>query len=376
MRENGRELSTKERAVWLRLIRSENVGPATFWRLLAHCGTAEKALQALPDLSKRGGRAKPLKPYPATQAASEIEQADAMGARFLACGEPRFPFRLGAVASPPPLICVRGHDTLMTRNMIAIVGARNASLAGRKIAQTLASDLTAAGFIVVSGLARGIDTAAHNGALEGGTVAVMAGGIDHIYPPENKDLYDAIAQQGCLLSEMPLGFAPQARHFPRRNRLVSGLSLGTVVVEATLKSGSLITARHAVEQNREVFAIPGSPLEPRSKGPNSLIRSGAKLTETAEDVISEIRTILEGPLGEPEQAMLPVPSSHAGSVDETALAEARGIITRLLGPTPISRDEVMRETGLTPNLVSTVLLELELAGRLESQPGQRVSLIG
>lgn len=286
-----RPLTDAERLDWLRLARSENVGPRTFLRLIEHCGTAEAALRAAPEMSRRGGRRRAIRVAEPADIEAEVEALSRAGARLIALGEPDYPTPLAAVADPPPLISLRGDAALLARRSVAMVGARNASAAGAGLARELAAGLGDAGLVVVSGQARGIDAAAHEGALATGTVAVLAGGIDIVYPAQNAELYDRIVAEGAAISEQPPGTQPTQRHFPPRNRLVSGLALGVVVVEAALRSGSLITARLAMEQGREVFAVPGSPRDPRARGANGLIRQGATLTETAADVIE----VLDGP---------------------------------------------------------------------------------
>ena len=273
-----RTLNPAERLDWLRLIRSENVGPVTFYQLLSRFGSAEAALAALPEIAHRGGRARALTICPRATAERELQQLHAAGSRFVAWGEPDYPAALAALDDAPPLISVKGDTTLFARNALAIVGARNASANGRRFARDIALQLGQQGLLVVSGLARGIDGAAHDGALATGTVAVVAGGIDQVYPEENRALHEQIAERGVIVAEMPVGTEPQARHFPRRNRIISGCALGVLVVEAALRSGSLITARFALEQGRDVFAVPGSPLDPRCRGTNDLIRNGAILT--------------------------------------------------------------------------------------------------
>ena len=365
-------LSTQERLAWLRLIRSENVGPVTFRQLLNRYGTASAALDALPALAQRGGRRR-IRVCPRAEAEREVETLDRLGAELLAMVEPGYPPALAAIEDAPPLLSLKGHGHLLSKDAVAIVGARNASANGRRLAQKLAGDLGGAGFLVVSGLARGIDAAAHQGSLENGTAAIVAGGIDNIYPPENEALYHAIAEQGVLITEMPPGAEPKPQHFPRRNRIISGLSLGVVVVEAAPRSGSLITARRALDQGREVFAVPGSPLDSRARGCNDLIRQGAILTESAEDVLRGLEGAVARPLAEADEPdfldMLPaVP-------EESELAAGRKRIEDLLSPTPVMVDELIRQCQLSPAVVNTVLLELELAGRLERHAGSRVSLI-
>lgn len=366
-----RSLSDAERRAWLRLARTQNVGPVTFAQLIARFGSAAASLAELPRLSRRGGGGEALKPLSDDDAREEIEKLHSIGGRLIASVEPNYPRGLAALDPPPPIISVLGHVAQFEREMVAMVGARNASALGRKLAGTLAKDLGEAGFVVVSGLARGIDTSAHEGSLASGTCAVIAGGIDVIYPPENANLYERIRTQGTIVSEMPLGQTPQARHFPRRNRLISGMSRGVIVVEAAEGSGSLITANYALEQNREIFAVPGSPLDPRARGTNRLIREGATLIETAEDVIAVLRPILGGNFREPDGG-----SGSAQSDRITMEAEAdriRELVEEALGPAPIDVDELIRLCKAPAAPVLTVLLELELAGRLARHAGNRVS---
>ena len=361
-------LSESERRVWLRLARAPNIGPVTFAQLLARFGSASAALEEVPRLARRGGGEAVKLPSEA-DARRELEALEKLGARLIASCEPAFPRGLSALVAPPPVIAVLGHGVLLGREMIAMVGARNASALGRKFAQTLAGDLGAAGLVVVSGMARGIDTAAHEGSLKSGTCAVVAGGIDVIYPQENTGLYQRIKEQGVLISEMPPSQPPQARHFPRRNRLISGLARGVIVVEAAQGSGSLITANFALEQNREVFAVPGSPLDPRAKGTNRLLRQGAVLTETAEDVLTVLKPILGGDFREPERGPAEIPSG----VSEAEVDRIRAAVEEALGPSPVGVDELIRLCGAPASAVLTVLLEMELAGRLERHPGNKVS---
>jgi DNA processing protein len=367
-----RELTPSERLDWLRLIRSENVGPVTFRHLLRRFGSAGAALAALPDLARRGGRAQPLKVHPRAAAERELAELERLSGRLIGFTEPDFPAPLAAVDDSPPLLAMLGQPQVLTRPTVAIVGARNASANGRLIAGTLAREIGAAGYSIASGLARGIDSAAHEAALDTGTVAVVAGGIDVIYPPENEALYRSIATRGAVVAEMPIGTVPQARHFPRRNRLISGLSLGVVVVEAALRSGSLITARFALEQGREVFAVPGSPLDPRSAGANGLIREGALLVESAADVIAAL-SAQKPPLSTREELKFtPAPAADPA---EREVAAARPVLLELLSPEPVAVDELLRACPFSPAAVQTALLELELAGRLARHPGNRVSLL-
>jgi DNA processing protein len=365
-------LSARERLDWLRLSRCENVGPVTFRQLLARYGSAERALAALPELARRGGRRRAIRLCPKGEAEAEVAALAEFGGELVAACEPGYPRALAAIDDAPPLLACRGHLHLLEKPVVALVGARNASINGRKFANRLARDLGAAGFVVASGMARGIDTAAHAGALDSGTVAVLAGGVDIVYPAENAGLYEELAARGLLISEMPLGVEPQARHFPRRNRIISGLSYGVVVVEAALRSGSLITARLAGEQGREVFAVPGSPLDPRARGCNELLRQGAVLVESATDVLRELagRSL---PAREPAADEF-VPA-RLDDLDEAALDRARHLVVEALGPSPVAVDELVRECQLSPAVVSLVLLELELAGRLERHPGGRVALL-
>jgi DNA processing protein len=373
MDEETRTLSTAERLDWLRLIRSENVGPRTFSRLLERFGGAAAALDALPDMARRGGLRRAITICPKGEAEREMEATQRAGARLIATIEPSYPRYLAALEDAPPLLSVLGNLSVLSKPMVAMVGARNASLNGRNFARKLAAELGRAGLVVTSGLARGIDTAAHQGALASGTVAVMAGGADIIYPPENEALWRDIADTGAVVSEMAVGTQPQASYFPRRNRIISGLSLGVVVVEANARSGSLITARFAADQGREVFAVPGSPMDPRAAGPNDLIRNGAVLTESAVDVMNVLNDLLRRPLAEGKKA--DYRASSPPLPEENEAQRARGQILELLGPTAVSVDEIIRQCQLSPSVVSWVLLELELAGRLDRHPGNKVSLL-
>lgn len=373
MDEQTRILTAVERLDWLRLIRSENVGPRTFLRLLERYGTAAAALAALPELAKRGGRAKPIVICPKGVAEREMEAADTLGAVALASCEAGYPRALAAIDDAPPILYARGNASLLGKSIVGMVGARNASVNGRNLARRVAADLGRAGMVVASGLARGIDTAAHEGALGAGTVAVVAGGVDNIYPPENERLYNDIVAMGCVISEMPPGTQPQASHFPRRNRIVSGLSLGVVVIEASLKSGSLITARLAAEQGREVFAVPGHPMDPRAQGPNDLIRHGATLTESATDILNVLSDLLRRPLAEGKRPDFT--AAQPAVPTDSELEKARAVVMESLGPSPVTVDLLIRECQLSASVVSLVLLELELAGRLERLSGNQVSLL-
>ena len=349
-----------ERLDWLRLARTEAVGAATFAWLLGHFGTAGDALDALPEMAKRGGRSGPLRVPGRDDAARELAAGEALGARLMLGCDPDFPRLLAVLDAPPPLIWTLGDAALLARRTVAIVGARSASTAGRRFAGVLTTDLGAMGFVVVSGLARGIDAAAHQGALETGTVAVLAGGVDDIYPPENADLADAVRAKGCLVSERPPGFRARAQDFPRRNRIISGLSLGVVVVEAEVRSGSLITARLAGEQGRDVFAVPGSPIDPRARGCNNLLRQGAVLVEEAEDV----RRVLDSGLGVAEPT-----HGYEAHADEPAPQDAVERLATLLSPAPATLDQLARDLGLTVGQTAAAAVELAVAGRAEFLPG-------
>jgi DNA processing protein len=361
-------LTDSQRRDWLRLARTENIGPVTFRNLIARFGTASEALAQVPRMASRGG-AKTFVLPDESSITREIEALAQLGGQMIASCEAVYPQGLAALEAPPPMLSILGHPHLLQKEMIAIVGARNASALARKFADTLSRDLGFAGLVVVSGLARGIDAAAHEAALAVGTVAVVAGGVDIIYPPENEKLYAAIKNQGVIVSEMRLGEAPQARHFPRRNRIISGLSRGVVVVEAADKSGSLITAEYALDQGREVFAVPGSPLDPRAKGANRLIREGAVLTESAEDILSVLSPMLGGGFGEPD-AKPPAPAAQALEAEADRI---RSRVEEALGPAPVGIDELIRQIGAPAAAILTVLLELELAGRCTRHPGNRVS---
>ncbi len=371
--EQKRELSSEERLAWLRLIRSENVGPITFFQLLGRFGTATKALEALPELARKGGRKKPIRVCPVADAMREMDTLLAFGGRLLAATEPDYPTALRMIADPPPVISIRGHAHLLNRDILAVVGARNASAVALRLTGHIAGEISREKIIVASGLARGIDTAAHQASLDGGTIAVVGGGLDYPYPRENKALQEEIYERGCVIAEQPMGTVPQARHFPRRNRIISGLALGVLVMEASPRSGSLISARMALEQGREVFAIPGSPMDPRAKGTNNLIRNGATLIEEAADIIDALQGIRQRPLKEPDQPLLPFLDPL--QPEEQDLDRLRPDILSYLSPTPVEIDELIRLTGEPAATILTILLELELAGRIERHFGNRVSII-
>lgn len=368
-------LDAAQRLACLRLIRSDNVGPVTFRELINHFGGAEPALAALPELSRRGGR-QSIRICPEGQARAELEAAEKIGTRPLFTIEPGYPPALAALDAPPPLLYVKGNTSHLARPMVAIVGARNGSAAGQKLARMFAARLGSAGYVIASGLARGIDAAAHEAALEHGTVAVLAGGLDNIYPPENAALQRQISERGCLVSENPPGFVPRAQDFPRRNRIISGISLGVVIVEAARRSGTLITARAAADQGRLVFAVPGHPLDPRSEGTNRLIKDGAMIATEPQDVIEVLAPMRHdrpsmGSPGAAEQG--PVPIERPREVPSVA-AQDRARLLAALGPAPVDIDELVRATGLPARTLHIALIELALAGRIERHGHQLVSL--
>lgn len=372
-------LTDEERIARIRLARTENVGPISFLRLIERHGSAAAAIGALPEIASRTGRSLAVPPQEAAQ--REIQAHSRAGARLVVWGDADYPPMLAAITDPPPLLSVLGAVEMLSRPSIAIVGARNASAGGQRLAETIARDLSERGIMVVSGLARGIDAAAHRAALANGTVAVVAGGVDIIYPPEHAELHRHIAAGGAVVAKRPLGSEPQARHFPRRNRVIAGLVAGVVVIEAAQRSGSLITARVALDEGREVFAVPGSPLDPRCRGSNDLLRHGAVLTESADDILEALGSRLAEPRIPPRQQLgaPPLPPSRLPIAPfpqaAPSAADPQAAILESLGPTPVAVDELVRRCQLSPSIVSTVLLELELAGRLERHPGQRVSLL-
>lgn len=357
----------------LRLIRSDQIGPMTFFRLVKFCGSVAKAIEMAPDLSKRGGRAKPIRIASKAEVLREYEALTAYGGELLLYGEHRYPRLLQMVADAPPVLSVRGHVHLCAGgNLIGMVGARNASANGCGFARKLSSDLGAAQQVIVSGLARGIDAAAHRGALATGTIAVIGGGINNVYPPENAILFEEIAAQGLIISELPFGAEPHARSFPGRNRIIAGMARAVVVIEASLKSGSLITADYANDYGRDVFAVPGSPMDPRCHGTNRLLKDGATMIESARDILNNLAPTGELPLA--EQKSLEFGEPTATMADEQTLDGAREEVVAALGASPTLLDDVLAMTGLTPHLLMAVLLELELAGRLERHPGSKVAL--
>jgi DNA processing protein len=355
----------------VRLIRSENVGAVTFFHLLRRYGTAAAALEALPELARRGGK-RQIKLASKEEAEKEIAGVHAFGAAFIRYGDPDYPELLQELPDAPPLLAVKGNPVLWQhRKSVAFVGSRNATAAGCGFTRKLAKECGEQGFIIVSGLARGIDTAAHQGSLATGTVGVIGGGINNIYPPENRPLYEQIAESGVIISEQPFGQAPHARSFPARNRIIAGMCVGLLVVEASPKSGSLISAHYALEQGREVMAIPGSPLDPRSQGTNGLIKQGATLIESAEDIFRALQSLPQS-----HRALAETTEAFAFITEEPSPAEwqqSRDRLLSALSPTPVMLDILARETGLPAALLQSLLLELEIAGEVQRSSGGRVS---
>ena len=351
----------------LRLVRSPGIGPVTYRQLIARFGSAAAALEAVPDLAARGGGKAP-RLASRSDAEREIGRVEALGGRYLALGQGLYPRALAELDDAPPLLTVKGDLRLLDKPLVAIVGARNASATACRFARQLAYDLGQQGVVTVSGLARGIDSSAHDGSLETGTIGVIAGGLDVFYPSENEARQKALFERGLVIAEMPPGTEPRARHFPYRNRIIAGLSLGTVVVEAAPRSGSLITARLAAEAGREVMAVPGSPLDPRAQGCNQLIRDGATLVQNAADVLEAVRPI-QPTLASPRAPFQP-PEPQWLDGDGNALC----LIEDLLGPSPVPVDEIIRLSGVPSGAVQMALLELDLAGRLDRHAGNKVSL--
>ena len=368
----GQLLDDEQRLDWLQLSRSENVGPVLFFQLVNRFGSAAAALEALPDISRRAGRREPVRIYPRERAMADMERAGRIGARFVARGEAGYPPLLRHVAGPPPLLCIRGRSEVAMMPPLAIVGSRNASVPGLKFTRRIAADVGRAGYAIVSGLARGIDTAAHEASLKTGTIAVLAGGIDHVYPRENARLMEEIAEKGLLVTEMTPGTAPRAEFFPRRNRIVSGISFGVFVVEAAFRSGSLITARLAGEQGREVFAAPGSPMDPRAAGTNRLIRDGATMVTEAAHILEVLAPMTATPLPEA------TPMRGTGDELNEILSDATpsrdvpedlyGRLLSLLGPVPATVDDLIRESGHSAADVLAALMDLELSGTISRDP--------
>jgi DNA processing protein len=365
------ELPESELLAWLRLSRTEGIGPQTFHKLINRYKTATRALQALPELITKGGSKRGMKVYPEELALKELAATMDAGGQLICANDTRYPEVLRNIDAAPPLLCISGNLELLQKTSVGIVGARTASASGRKMARILAHGLAEAGFLVTSGLARGIDTAAHEAATPHRSAAVIAGGIDHLYPPENAELQKTIARDGLLITEMPIGTAPRAEHFPRRNRIISGLSTAVIIVEAALRSGSLITARFANEQNREVFAVPGSPLDPRCEGTNRLIKDGANILTSVNDVLEFLNrevSALQGMLFEREAEPLLPP-------DEDADDATRRLVVELLSANAVDIDDLIREADCHAEAVMAVLLELEVAGRVTRSAGGMVALV-
>ncbi len=380
-------LDDAQRLACLRLIRSENVGPATFRALINHYGGATEALHALPELSKRARRGRPVHIYPQQKAEAELERAAEAGVQLIFTIEPGYPKSLAFTEGAPPLLYVKGRSELLAAPSIAVVGSRSASAGGLRLARTFSASFGQAGYVVCSGLARGIDAAAHETSLDTGTIAVLAGGLDIVYPPEHRELQAAIAEKGCLVSEQALGFQPRAQDFPRRNRIISGIALAVVVIEAAKRSGTLITARLANEQGRDVFAVPGHPLDPRAEGTNQLLKDGALLATSADDVLEvlarqhaaptfrafEDTASATTPFGE----LPPAASRTAPPITPPPRADTADVIQTVrgvLGPAPVSIDEVTRATGLPAREVQVAIMELALTGAVEMHGSQLVSL--
>ena len=372
-RSGGIRLTENQRLNWLRLIRSSNVGPATFRELITNCGSAEKAIGMLPELSRRGGSRKSIKIASIFDAEAEMEMIFKFGARLIGIGEPEYPAALRQIDGAPPLITIKGNSELTQRLSVGIVGSRNASISGNKFTSKIAKELGNAGYVITSGLARGIDASAHVASLETGTIAALAGGIDRPYPPENLDLYHRICNgDGLAITEMKFGWKPIARDFPRRNRLIAGISMGLLVVEAAIRSGSLITARNAGDFGRLIFAVPGSPFDPRSSGTNALLKDGAILTTSTSNILDAL-----APLSSLQNnGSNIIEETGSDNVDFTPPDEdARSLIINAMGATPVEIDDIIRHTGCTAQIVHMVLLELDLAGRLQRHVGGLVSFI-
>lgn len=369
----GIRLTERQRLSWLRLIRSDNVGPATFRELINNCGSAERAIEMLPELSRRGGSKRTIRVASVQEAEIELEQLEKFGARLIGIGEPEYPKNLRQIEGAPPLLTVKGNLELTNPPSVGIVGSRNASITGSKFATGLALEIGRSGYTVISGLARGIDAAAHHASMSTGTIAAMAGGIDKPYPPENLSLYRDICDgQGLAITEMKFGWKPIARDFPRRNRLIAGVSLGLIVVEAAKRSGSLISARRAADFGRLVFAVPGSPLDPRAGGTNELLKEGAILTTNAQDVLQALAPVSQIDIGtqttieETDEDYQPL---------EPPDDNARAVIINAMGATPVEIDDIIRHTQYPAQTVYLILLELDLAGRLQRHSGGLVSFI-
>ena len=372
MEDNPTQLSDTEQVDWLRLVRTPSIGPRTFIELIERYGSPAAAIAELPEITQRARGKRRLVAPPEVDMRAELSRLDAAGGRMIAHSDPDYPAALAAIADPPPALFVKGDSTLLNNPTIAIVGARNASTNGKRFAQEIAADLANAGYVIVSGLAHGFDGAAHLRALATGTIAAVAGGIDVVYPPEHAELQARIGETGAVVSDQAIGTQPTARHFPARNRIISGLSAGVLVMEAALKSGSLITARLALEQGREAFAEPGSPRDPRCGGTNDLIRQGAALTETAEDILEGLERQMLRPPPAPRRPISFEPIELKAEIEPVS---GHDEIVKFLGASPTGVDELVRECHMSAASVKSILLELELSGRIERHSGNRVSLI-
>jgi len=369
---SAHELSFSERRDWLRLIRTSTVGPVAFDNLLKRYGNAGDALSALPRLAGRVSRKAKMVIPPVLDIEREMEASEQLGVRLLCACEPDYPPYLKALTPPPPVISVLGKTELLHKPCIAIIGSRNASAIGLRFARQIARELGEEGYSVVSGLARGIDAQAHSGALDTGTVGVLGGGVDHVYPKQNAEIFAKMRERGALVSESRLGHRATARDFPRRNRIISGLSQGVVVIEAAERSGTLITARYALEQNREVMAAPGSPLDPRTKGCNRLIQQGAALIENTQDILHVLANTRPPDFAEPQDSY-DQPQINWDDI-ETDIDAARNLLLALCSPTPTIRDEIIRQSGVPTPIASAALLELELVGEILVEGDGRISL--
>ncbi|MFC7067380.1 DNA-processing protein DprA [Brucella rhizosphaerae] len=375
----GIRLSDRQRINWLRLIRTEHIGPVAFRDLILFCGSAANAIERLPDLNIRGGGSRPVRVSSLDDAERELEAIERIGARLVGMGEPDYPPQLKNCEAPPPLVIIKGDANVFRKPPVAIVGSRNASVVGARFTEKLARDLGDAGFAIISGLARGIDAAAHKASMASGTVAILAGGLDRPYPTENLPIYRAIPESGgALITEMPMGAEPRARDFPRRNRIIAGLSLGLIVIEAAERSGSLISARMAGEMGRTVFAVPGSPLDPRARGTNALLKQGATLVTSADDVIESLAPLMpDGSiLSDPAQPdLLHQLDEEPATLQPITTDSERDLLVDALGPVPIDVDALVRHIGINAGSAQLILLELDLAGRLLRHPGNQVALM-
>ncbi len=377
MPQNPQPIPYQEQLDWVRLSRSQNVSRHVFFNLLEVFDDVDEAIKNLADFSLKGGRDKPIIVCPIQKAELELENCRNIGAQIITFRDYRYPKLLREIPDPPPLITALGNVSLLNKKTLGMVGPRNASYNGRKFANIIAAELGKQGFMVASGLAKGIDTASHKGSLDTGTIAVMAGGINNIYPRENEDLYHDIVKQGVVISEIPFGVAPRGGNFPQRNRIISGVAFGVIIVEATLRSGTLITARFAIEQNREVFAVPGSPFDPRCQGTNRLIKQGAKLIENIDDILTELESIKDDwyedtKMMEPPQAEFAGFSSPArfGISQEEDIKLARKMILSRIGYDSISVDEIATILQIPIHIVNIVLVQLELADKIEYENGK------